>query len=217
MPSANFFAARSARSWWMSSGSVRPDAPMPTNPSRCFGVSPSAGSWSASSAMSWSRVMPRRVASAWRRAWASAGRSSVTVTRSIVEGRGDSRTGQRSATGPALLSLLRWARRRREVGAARAGPVLAVGRGWSVGLGSTDWRVAPAALPADHPRIRSGRSPAMGVNAGAPSPVGGRCQSVERFCRRSGATVVAFGGERRVSASGSVRRRCRRRGVLAGG
>ena len=72
--------------------SPRPDDPDPMNASS----GSSAGNPAAMSATSWSRVMPRRVASVWRRAWASAGRSSVTVTGSIVEGRGDSPTGQRS-------------------------------------------------------------------------------------------------------------------------
>lgn len=58
------------------------------------GAAAPSGKLAAISAMSWSRVIPRRFDSAWRRAWASAGRSSVTVMGPMLERNGDTRTGQ---------------------------------------------------------------------------------------------------------------------------
>lgn len=88
-------AVCSARiSRWRRERSPRPEWPAPMKLSRCFASPPAleTGSSAASSAMSWSSVIPRRDASVSRRACASAGRSSVTVTGSTVEGTGDSPT-----------------------------------------------------------------------------------------------------------------------------
>ena len=86
-PSANISSASRA---------PRPDVdePIPTNASLRRGAAAPSGKLAAISAMSWSRVIPRRFDSAWRRAWASAGRSSVTVMGPMLERNGDTRTGQ---------------------------------------------------------------------------------------------------------------------------
>jgi hypothetical protein len=85
-PSANISSASRA---------PRPDVdePIPTNASLRRGAAAPTGKLAAISAMSWSTVIPRRFDSAWRRARASAGRSSVTVMSPMLERKGDIRTG----------------------------------------------------------------------------------------------------------------------------
>ena len=74
-PLASLRAASLSRSALTSVGPVRPDAPMPTRPSRCDG-STAAGSPSASSATRSSTLIPRREASARSRSTVASGRSS---------------------------------------------------------------------------------------------------------------------------------------------
>jgi hypothetical protein len=76
-------AASSARSRWMSSGRVSPDAPTPTKLSRCLRAGVSAGNAATRSAITSSIVTPRRAASASSRRTTSGGSSIVTGTQRV--------------------------------------------------------------------------------------------------------------------------------------